>query len=125
MTNERKYQDEEVKEILGLAANRAEVGRPAVSDEGGLTLSELQGVGLEVGMDPGRIAEAALVLDTRREVTPRRTYMGVPISVRRLTPISRATTSARSPPSIRFTSRARPAGVNLAFLCTFTGSSDE
>ena len=46
MTNERKYKDEEVKEILGLAANRAEVGRPAVSDEGGLTLSELQEVGL-------------------------------------------------------------------------------
>jgi len=53
MRNERKYQDEEVKEILGRAANRAEAERPAVSDEGGLTLSELRGVGLEVGMERG------------------------------------------------------------------------
>ena len=92
MTDERRYQDEEVKEILGLAANRAEVGRPVVSDEDGLTLSELQEVGLEVGMDPGRIAEAAFAVDTRREILPRRTSFGMPISVGRVIELPRAVT---------------------------------
>ena len=92
MTDERRYQDEEVKEILSLAANRAEVGRPVVSDEDGLTLSELQEVGLEVGMDPGRIAEAAFAVDTRREILPRRTSFGMPISVGRVIELPRAVT---------------------------------
>jgi hypothetical protein len=92
MTYERKYQGEEVKEILGLAADRAEVGQPAVSDDGGLTLSELQEVGLEVGMDPGRIAEAALAVDTRREVLPRKTSLGMPVSVGRVIELPRAVT---------------------------------
>ena len=92
MTNERRYQDDEVKEILGLAANRAELGRPAVSDEGGLTLSELQEVGLEVGMDPARIAEAAFAVDTRRQVLPRRTSLGMPVSVSRVIELPRAVT---------------------------------
>ena len=82
MANERKYGDEEVEEIFDLAASRGELGRPHVSDEGGLTLAELQEVGLEVGMEPGRIAEAALAVDARREVLPRRTYMGVPAIAR-------------------------------------------
>jgi len=92
MTSERRYEDGEVKEILSLAATRAEVVRPAVSDEGGLTLSELQEVGLEVGMDPGRIAETAFAVDTRREVLPRRTSFGMPISVGRVIELPRAVT---------------------------------
>lgn len=91
LTDERRYQAEEVREILDLAAN-SEVGLPAVSDEGGLTLSELQEVGLEVGMEPGRIAEAAFALDTRREVLPRRTFLGVPTSVGRIVELPRAMT---------------------------------
>lgn len=92
MTNERKYHDEEVKEILGLAADTDEDGRPAASDKEGLTLSELQEVGVEVGMDPGRIAEAAFAVDTRREVLPRRTSLGMPISVGRVIEFPRAVT---------------------------------
>lgn len=92
MADERKYREEEVKEIFDLAASRAELGRPPVPDEGGLTLTELQEVGLEVGMEPRRIAEAVLALDARREVLPRRTYMGVPISVGRVMDLPRALT---------------------------------
>ncbi len=92
MTNERKYRDEEVKEIFDLAVGTDDVGRPAVSDESGLTLAELQEVGLEVGMDPGRIAEAAFAVDARREVLPRRTYLGVPTSVGRIVDLPRALT---------------------------------
>lgn len=45
------------------------------------------------------------------------------MAVRRLTPISFATTSARSPELILSTNRARSVGVSLAFLGTFTGPS--
>jgi len=37
MADERKYREEEVKEIFDLAASSDELGRPSVSDEGGLT----------------------------------------------------------------------------------------
>jgi len=92
MANERKYREDEVKEIFDFAVSRDDVGRPAISDEGGLTLAELQEVGLEVGLEPGRIAEAALALDARREVLPRRAFLGVPISVGRIIDLPRALT---------------------------------
>ncbi|MBT8477378.1 MAG: hypothetical protein KJO06_00575 [Gemmatimonadetes bacterium] len=92
MTDERKYQEEEVKEIFDLAAsNRSEVGLPTLPDEG-LTLSQLEEVGAEVGMEPGRIAEAAFAVHTRREVLPRRTFAGVPISAGRVVDLPRAMT---------------------------------
>ena len=92
MTDERKYKESVVKEIFDFASNSAGVGRPPVSDERGLTLTELQDVGLEVGMEPARIAEAALAIDTRREVVPRGTFMGVPISAGRIVDLPRALT---------------------------------
>ncbi len=92
MTHERKYREDEVKEIFDLAVSRDEAGRPTVSDEGGLTLAELQEVGLEVGVQPERIAEAAFAVDARREALPRRKYMGVPVSVGRIVELPRAVT---------------------------------
>ena len=92
MADERKYREEEVKEIFDLATNRDDFGRAAVADEGGLTLAELQEVGLEVGVEPGRIADAALALETRRGVLPRRTSLGMPVSVGRVIELPRAVT---------------------------------
>jgi len=92
MTDQRKYRDEEVKEIFDLAVTRDDAGRPTVSDEGGLTLAELQEVGLEVGVEPRRIAEAALALDTRQDFRRRRTSFGLPISVGRVIELPRAVT---------------------------------
>lgn len=92
MADERKYREEEVKEIFDLAARRDEIGRPDVSDEGGLTLAELQEVGREVGIEPREIAEAAFALDARGEGLPRRTVLGVPISVGRVVELPRAVT---------------------------------
>jgi hypothetical protein len=57
-----------------------------------LTLSELQDVGREVGLEPGRIAHAALVLDADREVLPRGTWLGMPTSVGRTVALPRAMT---------------------------------
>ena len=84
MADERKYQDDEVKEIFDLAIGEDPIGRPPTSDEAGLSLSELQEVGLEVGMEPERIAEAALAVDSRRGILPSRRYLGMPISVGRV-----------------------------------------
>ena len=90
MTDPRKYGDDEVKEIFDLAITGGEVGLPVASDEDGLTLAELQEVGLEVGVEPTRIAEAALTLDTRRDLRPRRTSLGLPVSVGRTIELPRA-----------------------------------
>ena len=92
MAKERRYREEEIKEIFDLASSTDEAGRPAASDEAGLTLAELQEVGLEVGVEPRRVAEAALTLDTRRDVLPRRTSLGMPISVGRVIDLPRAVT---------------------------------
>lgn len=92
MTKERKYDEEEAKEIFGLAVSGDEVGRLPVPTQTGLTLAELQAVGHEIGIDPGRIAQAALALGTRREVLPRRTFLGVPVSVGRIVDLPRALT---------------------------------
>jgi hypothetical protein len=92
MADERRYREEEVKEIFDLAVSRDEVERLVVSDEDGLTLAEIQEVGLEVGMEPKRIAAAASALDTRRELLPRRTSLGMPVSVGRVIELPRAVT---------------------------------
>ena len=92
MTEERKYRDEEIREIFDLATNSDDVEHPAMPDEDGLTLAELQEVGLEVGVGPEQVAEAALVLDGRRDVRLRRTSLGLPISVGRVIELPREVT---------------------------------
>src|SRR5206468_9416076 len=53
----------------------------------------------------------------------RRTHLA---TVRSLTPNAAATATCRTPcPTTRSANRARPAGVNLAFLWTFTEASEE
>ena len=92
MADKRKYREEEIEEILDLAITRHDSGRPAVEDEGGLTLEELQKVGLEVGVEPRRIAEAALTLHARRDALPRQRSLGLPISLGRIIELPRAMT---------------------------------
>lgn len=92
MTDERRYQEEEVREILELAATQEETGLPKSSPRDGLTLTDLQDIGREVGLEPKRIAEAAKALDVRRATLPRGTYLGMPISVGRIVDLARAPT---------------------------------
>lgn len=81
MTEERRYQEEEVKAIFEAAATEpGSRERPPYSGAG-LTLAELQAIGDEVGLAPERIAEAASALDRSPTVMPRRTYLGMPVSV--------------------------------------------
>jgi hypothetical protein len=92
MTDERRYEDDEVAEIFRLAASSRAADAPAPAHEGGLSLAELQAIGGEVGIAPERIAGAAAALELRRGATPRRTHLGLPVSVGRTVDLPRAPT---------------------------------
>jgi len=91
MTDERRYEEDEVAEIFEIASNPSRAGR-AGSSAGGLSLVELQAIGSEAGIAPERIAEAAAALELRRGVAPRRTHLGMPVSVGRVVDLPRAPT---------------------------------
>lgn len=92
MTDERRYAEEEIAEIFEAAATPAGSQRRAPSSADGLTLTELQAIGSEVGVAPDRIAAAASALDLRRGAHPRQTHLGMPISVGRTVELPRAPT---------------------------------
>jgi len=90
--DERKYRQDEVREIFALATNAGEASLPTLADQEGHTLGELQDVGREVGLAPARVAEAAATLDAHAELLPRRTLLGAPVSVGRIVELPRAPT---------------------------------
>lgn len=93
MMDERRYEEAEVAEIFRAAASpRASEGRALVTSAGGFSLAELQAIGGEVGIEPERIAEAAAALEVRGVAAPRRTYLGMPVSVGRTVDLPRAPT---------------------------------
>lgn len=83
-TSERRYSEEEVQEIFERATELQEKrGRSEESNEG-LTLPEIQEIGREVGVSPGRIESAARSLDTPAPSPPaRKRFFGLPIGVGR------------------------------------------
>ena len=95
MTDERRYGEEEVAAIFeaasGPAASRKD-SRSASDSEQGLTLSELQSIGREVGISPDRIAEAAAALEHVQPSLPRRTELGMPLSAAHIVEIPRPLT---------------------------------
>src|SRR5215207_4361860 len=92
MTDERRYEEDEVAEIFEAAASPRASGGRTLSSAGGFSLAELQAIGGEVGIAPERIADAAAALDLRRSATPRRTHLGMPVSVGRTVDLPRAPT---------------------------------
>lgn len=92
MTDERRYSDEEVAEIFEAAATPRDAGGRSLASADGLTLAEVQAIGSEVGMSPDRIADAASAIDLRRNALPRRTDLGMPVSVARTVDLPRAPT---------------------------------
>jgi hypothetical protein len=92
MADERRYDEDEIREIFGLAARTPGADLPAASSEKGLTLADLQEIGLEVGLSPERVAEAALQMGGRATALRRYTYLGMPISVGRTVDLPRAPT---------------------------------
>src|SRR3982751_5365170 len=79
MPDERRYQEDEVAEIFE-AASAPAISRAGAPSQDGLTLTELQAIGREVGIAPERIAEAAASLVRSQPPIPRRTELGMPVT---------------------------------------------
>ncbi|MGD2070786.1 MAG: hypothetical protein PVI57_19085 [Gemmatimonadota bacterium] len=94
MTDERRYGEEEVRAIFEAASQEQEgpERRGALPSDGGLTLSELQAIGTEVGISRERIADAARALEVRGVAGPSRTLLGAPLAVGRSVELPRAPT---------------------------------
>lgn len=81
MTSERRYRDHEIAAIFEKAAAAQEEARYRADLNEGLTLAELQEVGISVGIEPEFVASAARALDHTGKAAPRKTLLGLPISV--------------------------------------------
>lgn len=107
---ERRYDDDEVAEILQRAADAEVRARPERRDPDGLSLTELQAIGAEAGLSPDMIARAASALD-RVEPQPRRSEIyGLPVGVANAFPLPRPLSQEeweRMVTSFRHTFRAR------------------
>ncbi|MDA0311375.1 MAG: hypothetical protein O2992_04585 [Gemmatimonadetes bacterium] len=82
MSDERYYDEHEIAEILERATTSDSISGSAPA-AGGLTLSELQDIGAEVGIAPARIADAADALAHREVSAPPKTFLGAPSAVAR------------------------------------------
>ena len=91
MTN-RRYTEAEVREIFELATRNRSREPASVPASQGLTLSDMQEIAQEVGLAPSDVTRAAAALDARGARAPRRTSLGMPISVGRTVPLPRALT---------------------------------
>jgi hypothetical protein len=87
---ERRYREGEVRRILELATRPGALERRAPTAADGLTLAEIQSIGVEVGLEPDVVARAAAALDARAR--PLRRTLGMTIEVRRVVPLPRAMT---------------------------------
>jgi hypothetical protein len=81
VTEERRYQDHEVRQILDLAIGQDDASAPSLPAGSGLTLRELHEVGREVGLPANRITEAVAAFEGKGELLPRTTAFGLPTSV--------------------------------------------
>jgi hypothetical protein len=89
---QRRYGDDEVREIFSLATTGGPHDRALPVESGGLTLDELQRIGQEAGIEPVRVAQAAASLDARGRTPPVRRSFGLPIQVSRVVDLPRAPT---------------------------------
>ncbi len=85
---QRRYSEEEVATIFANAARPAESAPRRIGPSSGMTLSELQDIGREVGLSEADVTRAAAALDARPSVGTRR-YFGVPIAVARTVELPR------------------------------------
>ena len=89
---ERRYGDEEAREIFSLATTGETRDQSLPSDSRGLTLDDLQRIGQEAGIEPARVAEAAEKLDARGKLAPVRRSFGLPVGLSRVVDLPRAPT---------------------------------
>jgi hypothetical protein len=89
---ERRYRDDEVREIFSLATTGDTRDRSLRAESGALTLAELQRIGQEAGIEPARVAEAAQRLDARGRPARIRRSLGLPVGLSRVVDLPRAPT---------------------------------
>lgn len=89
---ERRYGDEEVREIFKLATTGGTRDRSLPAEPDGMTLDEIQRIGQEAGIEPARVAQAAERLDARGRTAPVRRSLGLPIGLSRVVDLPRAPT---------------------------------
>ena len=87
----RRYNDKEMAAIFRAAAEGPQSPQREVPAEEGLTLSDLQAIGREVGISPAAVAQAAQALDIRQGASSR-TFLGLPIGVARTVNLNRRLT---------------------------------
>lgn len=93
MTTERRYGDEEVREIFNLATTGEPRDQSLPAESGGLTLNEIQRIGVQAGIEPARVEQAAKQLDARgKPSTIQRSFFGLPMGVSRMVDLPRAPT---------------------------------
>jgi hypothetical protein len=91
MSDARRYDEDEIAQILELATTNQGADQPYARGGGeGLTLEEIQDIGSEVGIAPARIADAARAMANRSLLGPTKTFLGAPRSVTRILPMERA-----------------------------------
>lgn len=86
--SERRYDEEEVAQIFELAAEKERTATRRVAPSEGMTLATLQEIGLEVGISPELVAQAARSLDRSGRASSRR-FLGLPLGVGRTVELGR------------------------------------
>lgn len=89
---ERRYGEDEVREIFSLATTGDIRGHSLPSEPGSLTLEDLKRIGQEAGIEPARVAHAAQSLDARGQQSPLRRSFGLPVGMTRVVELPRAPT---------------------------------
>ncbi len=90
MSDERRYDDQEVEEIFRRVAETGDgPARQSASGGGGLTLRELQDIGEEVGFSKDQVARAAASVDLAPAASEKIRVAGLPVGVDHTVPLAR------------------------------------
>lgn len=89
---DRRYGDDEAREIFRLATEGEVDPRAVSADADGLTLEELQRIGAEAGIAPERVTRAAISLQTLGQSGTVRRSFGLPFGLSRVVELPRAPT---------------------------------
>lgn len=75
----RRYTDQEVALVIKRAAElQAQAAQVSEDERSGLSLTELEQIAREAGLDPALVRRAATELDTRHTTAPRSRFLGAP-----------------------------------------------
>jgi len=77
---ERRFDEAEVAAIFEQAAEAQQTSHHRLPSGEGMTLTELQAIGREVGISPEQLAQAAKAIELRGQPTSRR-FLGLPVGV--------------------------------------------